>query len=295
VSTVVGYHPGERTAQARAGETAKAEHLERSIRAVVPAVAANFLAERQLLVVGAADEAGRIWATVLAGEPGFIGVPDEGTVSVAALPTPEDPLAPVLGGRSATRVGTIALEPATRRRMRVNGLAEARDAGLVVHAEQVFSNCPKYIQKRRPVRTAATARPGPARRGTELTTAQQLAVSTADTFFLATADAEGHADASHRGGLPGFVEVLSPTTLRWREYPGNGAFMTLGNLETNARAGLVFPDWEAGDLLLLTGEARTDWQNRSVAFELTAVVQLPGAVPLRWSEPEFSPALPPLG
>ncbi|MEZ0064088.1 putative pyridoxine 5'-phosphate oxidase superfamily flavin-nucleotide-binding protein [Streptacidiphilus sp. MAP12-20] len=294
MTAVAGYHSGERVAQALAGETAKAEHLERSIRAVVPAVAANFLAERQLLVVGAADADGRMWATVLTGEPGFIGVPDEGTISVAALPGPGDPLAAVLGGASAPSavpIGTIALEPATRRRMRVNGLVEARDAGLVVHAEQVFSNCPKYIQKRRPVRSTPTAVPGPARWGAELTTAQQLAVSTADTFFLATADAEGRADASHRGGYPGFVEVVSPSTLRWREYAGNGAFMTLGNLELNPRAGLVFPDWETGDLLLLTGEARTDWQERSVAFELTSAVQLPGAMPLRWSEPEFSPAL----
>lgn len=288
----VGYHRGERAAQALAGETERADHLGRSFRDTVPAVAASFLAQRQLLVVGAADGAGRMWATVLAGEPGFISVPDEQTVSVAAMPRPGDPLRGALGG-PAVRVGTIALEPATRRRMRVNGTARGGDLGFVVHAEQVFSNCPKYIQKRHPVQDAQAPQPGPARLGVGLTTRQRIVVGTADTFFLATADRDGRADASHRGGNPGFVETLSPTALRWREYPGNGAYMTLGNLELNPRAGLVLPDWETGDLLLLTGEARTDWQERSVTFELAAVVELPGALPLRWSEPQYSPANPP--
>jgi predicted pyridoxine 5'-phosphate oxidase superfamily flavin-nucleotide-binding protein len=274
---VVGYHRGERAAQALAGETERADHLGRSFRDTIPAVAADFLAQRQLLVVGAADRAGRMWATVLAGEPGFISVP----ASVAAMPHPDDPLRDALS-RPAVQVGTIALEPTTRRRMRVNGTARGSDLGFVLHTEQVFSNCPKYIQKRHPVQDIQAPLPGPARWSTELTTGQRLVVGTADTFFLATADREGRADASHRGGFPGFVETLSPTTLRWREYPGNGAYMTLGNLELNPRAGLVLPDWETGDLLLLTGEARTDWQERSVTFELTAVVELPGALPLRW-------------
>jgi predicted pyridoxine 5'-phosphate oxidase superfamily flavin-nucleotide-binding protein len=295
MATMTAYHPGERAAQARVGDSARAEHLGRSIRDTVPAVAASFLAERQLLVVGAADEGGRMWVTVLTGEPGFVSVPDERTVAVAASPRPDDPLAGVLRGSTPASVGTIALEPATRRRMRVNGVAEPGPSGLLLHTEQVFANCPKYIQKRRPVRSAPATEPGPARWSSALSAAQQLLVATSDTFFLASADAEGHVDASHRGGLPGFVEVLSATRLRWREYPGNGAYMTLGNLELNPRAGLVLPDWENGDALLLTGEARTDWQERSVDFELTAAVHLPGALPTRWTEPEFSPALAALG
>ncbi|MEY9870917.1 putative pyridoxine 5'-phosphate oxidase superfamily flavin-nucleotide-binding protein [Streptacidiphilus sp. MAP12-33] len=301
MTTMTGYHPGERAAQARLGDTTRADHLGRSIRDTVPAVAAAFLAQRQLLVVGAADAAGRIWATVLTGEPGFVSAPDERTVLVAATPAPDDPLAGVLRGSTPARVGTIALEPATRRRMRVNGLAEPGPDGLVLRTEQVFSNCPKYIQKRSPVPVAGTdaiaapaALPGPARWSTELSAAQQEFVAGADTFFLASADGEGHLDASHRGGLPGFVEVLSRTRLRWRDYAGNGAYMTLGNLEVNPRAGLVLPDWESGDLLLLTGEARTDWSERVVDFEATAVVLLPRALPMRWTEPEFSPANPPL-
>lgn len=283
------YHPGERAAQALAGESERPEHLGRSIRSTIPAVAAAFLAERRILTVAAADPAGRLWATLLSGPPGFLSVPDEHTLLAAAAPSAEDPLAAVLSGPA--RVGTIAVEPATRRRMRLNGRAEPTPGGLLVRAEQIFANCPKYIQRRSPIRTASPT-PGPAQRGDELTAVQQLVVATSDTFFIATADDQGNADASHRGGNPGFVQVLGPRRLRWPDYYGNGAFMTLGNLESNPAAGLLFPDWDTGDLLLLTGTARTDWADRGVEFHLDEAVHLPGAMPLLWSEPEYSPANP---
>jgi uncharacterized protein len=283
------YHPGERTAQALAGERERPDHLGRAIRSTVPPVAAAFLAERQTIAVAAADAAGRMWATLLSGPPGFISVPDESTLLVAASPAADDPLAEILSRPS--RVGTIALEPATRRRMRLNGRAEPTSDGLRITADQVFSNCPKYIQKRTPI---ASPRPisRPAARAAQLSTAQQLVISSADTFFIATADDEGHADASHRGGNPGFVQVLGPRRVRWPDYYGNGAFMTLGNLESNPAAGLVFPGWETGDLLLLTGTAHTDWTERAVEFVVDEAVELAGAVPLLWSEPEYSPANP---
>ena len=38
------------------------------------------------------------------------------------------------------------------------------------------------------------------------------------------------ADASHRGGNPGFVRADSPHELSWPDYSGNSMFLTLGNL-----------------------------------------------------------------
>ena len=239
--------------------------------------------------MAAADAAGRMWATLLSGAPGFLSVPDEHTLLVGAQPAAGDPLAAVLA--APARVGTIAVEPATRRRMRLNGRSEPHAGGLRITAEQVFSNCPKYIQRRQPTGNAAAA-PGPAARFTELDPALLPLIAKADTFFIASADAAGDADASHRGGNPGFVKVLGPRRLRWPDYFGNGAFMTLGNLESNPAAGLLFPDWRTGDLLMLTGSARTDWSDRDVEFELDEAVHLPGAMPVVWSEPEYSPANP---
>jgi predicted pyridoxine 5'-phosphate oxidase superfamily flavin-nucleotide-binding protein len=77
-----------------------------------------------------------------------------------------------------------------------------------------------------------------------------------DHFFLASADAEGRPDCSYKGGLPGFVRVLSPHELAWPDYDGNGQFRSLGNLLVNANAGLLFVDWERPGRLRVNGTAR---------------------------------------
>ncbi|MEV6109709.1 pyridoxamine 5'-phosphate oxidase family protein [Streptomyces sp. NPDC051940] len=296
------YTKGELAVQRRAGVSGPAGNALRGIRSEVPEVAAVFLAGQPMIVAGAADPEGRIWATVLTGRPGFLSVPEPGVLAVGARPLPGDPLADILAGEA--KLGTIAIEPATRRRMRLNGTSSPYGEGLRVRLDQVISNCPKYLQKREYGEAGPDAEAVAVRRGAELTVAQQLAVSTADTFFVATASPEGDADASHRGGNPGFVEVLSPTRLRWPDYLGNGMFLTLGNLADNPAAGLVFPDWDTGALLQVTGDARVVWEGaevgrvpgaeRLVEFEVTGVNEIAGAVPLRWSEPEFSRFNPPV-
>ncbi|MFJ9445569.1 pyridoxamine 5'-phosphate oxidase family protein [Kitasatospora sp. NPDC101235] len=300
-TTDTPYHPGERAAQARAGRTERADHAGRAIRRTVPAVAARFLTERRMLVVGAADRDGRVWATQLAGPAGFLSAPDERTMAVAALPAAADPLAGALD--RPARVGTIALDPAGRRRMRLNGrsVPDGR-GGLLVHADEVVANCPKYIQRRTPTDRPAAGPPRTVAAGPVLTTAQLLTVATADTFFIASTGPDGGVDASHRGGFPGFLEPVAPNRLRWPEYPGNSMFLTLGNLELDPRAGLLLPDWETGGSLLVTGEARTDWSEearqgvpgaeRIVELTVTGVVELADATPLAWTDPEYSPAIP---
>ncbi|WP_327070228.1 pyridoxamine 5'-phosphate oxidase family protein [Kitasatospora sp. NBC_01302] len=277
----------------------------------MPAVAAQFLTAQPMLVVGAADAEGRVWAGLLTGRPGFLqaepagGSPDDDapdTVAIQARPVPGDPLAEVLA--APAEVGSIAVEPARRRRMRMNGRAAPTDAGLRLTLAQVFSNCPKYIQTRDftfaqpPAAGSVTAL-----RGSALTLGQQLDIGTADTFFIATADRGGQPDASHRGGNPGFVRVLGPDRILFPDYRGNAMFSTLGNLQENPAAGLLFVDWETGTTLQLTGTARTDWDpahiaevpgaERLVEFTVLQVVELRGAHPLRWTEPGYSRFNPP--
>jgi len=65
---------------------------------------------------------------------------------------------------------------------------------------------------------------------------------------------------SHRGGNPGFVEVLDERTLRVPDYVGNGMFNTLGNFVSNPRAGLLFIDFEGGRTLQLIGTPMIRWE-----------------------------------
>lgn len=298
------YHRGERVVQDRAGVRERAEHAGRAIRTSIPRVAADFLAAQPVLFLGADDGGGRLWATVLTGEPGFLRAPDDRTVTVAARPAGVDPLAEALAG--PTEVGMIAVDPGTRRRMRVNGTARPHGDGLLVHVAQVVANCPKYIQQRVP----DEHRPGAAEarvtaRATALTAGQRARVRAADTFFVTTASDGGGVDTSHRGGNPGFVRVRSGTELEWPDYAGNAMFLTLGNLEVNPAAGLLFPDWGSGTTLHLSGRARVDWSaarladhpgaERVVLFTVTDVVEVAGLSPLRWSAPAYSRFNPVIG
>lgn len=290
-----GYHWGSLAVQERAGVRDLAEHVGRSIGADIREVAAAFLAQQPHLVVGASDGGGRLWASLLTGAPGFVRATGRRRIEVEGGLPEGDPLAGALA-TTGTAVGTLSLDPRTRRRMRLNGTLEATPDGFAVAAEQVFANCPKYLQKRRPLLRERTGS-GVVSRGGVLTPGQARAVRAADTFFIATTAGRDGADASHRGGLPGFVEVHSPAELSWPDYPGNAMFMTLGNLVADPRAGLLFPDWESGAVLQLSGRARTEFGaggERRVRFVVESAVQSLHPGRLLWSAPEYSPANPAL-
>lgn len=292
-TAISAYHAGPLAVQERVGVRELAEHVGRSIGTGIRDVAAAFLGLQPHLVVGAADGAGRMWASLLTGPPGFVRATGPDRIAVVAGALPEgDPLAEALAA-AGTRVGTIALDPRTRRRMRLNGTLAVTPGGFAVGVEQAFGNCPKYLQERQPLELAAHG-PGVVRRGNALTAYQARAVRAADTFFVATtAEADG-ADASHRGGLPGFVEVLSPTELAWPDFAGNSMFLTLGNLAADPRAGLLFPDWESGAVLQLSGRARTEFGadgSRRTRFLVESVVEGVHPGRLLWSTPEYSPHL----
>ncbi|MFF4265940.1 pyridoxamine 5'-phosphate oxidase family protein [Streptomyces virginiae] len=286
------YHRGSLAVQERVGVRGPAEHVGRSIGTGIRDVAAAFLELQPHLVVGAADGAGRMWASLLTGPPGFVRATGSHRIAVVGAVPAGDPLAEALA-TDGTRIGTIALDPRTRRRMRLNGTLAATPRGFAVEAERVFANCPKYLQRRQPLELVEEG-VGVVRHGDALTPGQVRAVRGADTFFIATtAEADG-VDASHRGGLPGFVEVLSPVELAWPDYAGNAMFLTLGNLAVDPRAGLLFPDWESGAVLQLTGRARTEFGadgSRRTRFRVESVVESVHPGRLLWSTPEYSPHL----
>lgn len=285
------HHPGELAVQERA-QVAMEDWGSARVGNQIPPVAERFLGEQRFLVVGAQHE-GRLWCTALAGPEGFIRVHDESTVHVHARPSVSDPLTGAFD--STQEVGILVMDPAKRRRMRVNGQAEPVEAGLLVRADQVYANCPKYIQSRV---VADAARPVPhAAYGDRLTEAHQEWIRAADTFFVATSAPGLGTDASHRGGDPGFLQV-DGRRITWPDYVGNGMYMSLGNLDLDPRAGLLFVDWESGHTLHLTGRARVDWTperaaqhpgaQRVIDFEVDEYVHITHHLPLTWAFEEYS-------
>jgi uncharacterized protein len=282
-------HAGERAVQERAGRAFRG-----AIRDHVPGIAAAFLVEQPVIVIAgrAADE--RMWTSMLTGPPGFLEVPDPRTVYVHALPLPSDPLAALVAGGG--EIGMIAVD--SHHRMRVNGTLAPRADGFAVHTEQVYANCLKYISERHPSR-GGTAESGPTiTNGSALTPAHAAQVRAADMFFIGTSHPDGPADASHRGGNPGFVVVDAPNRLRWPDYVGNSMFMTLGNITLNPHVGLLFPDWSTGGQLQLSGRAAVNWDpaaaaplpgaQRVVELTVDAVRYTGRATDLRWTPPVLS-------
>ena len=132
---------------------------------------------------------------------------DDRTIRIDAAPTPDDPLAENLG--VSRFAGLLAIDFATRRRLRLNGRLERANDGamLAIHPDQVYSNCPKYIQRRTGEESIGRQRPRLRRRMRGLTEDHRTWISRADSFFIATLSPEQGADASHRGGTPGFLAV----------------------------------------------------------------------------------------
>ena len=76
-----------------------------------------------------------------------------------------------------------------------------------------------------------------------------------DMFFLATVDAEGHAQCSYKGGEPGFVRVIDEHTLAFPNYDGNGMYLSMGNVAETGQVGMLFIDFERQHRMRLNGEA----------------------------------------
>ena len=253
------FHEGELAVQERAGETELAAHNGRILGDEVPAGARGFLSRQPMLVVASADREGRLWASLLLGQPGLVSTADGRLVTLdlgRARPAAWDPLGDTL--TAGAEVGLLAIELSTRKRLRINGTVVARDdARVEVAVHEAFPNCPKYIQRRTraPGADAPEAAALDVRQGVALDAAAQARVARADTVFVASRHAERGLDASHRGGPPGFVHVTGARTLRIPDYPGNGMYNTLGNLAVDPAVGLLVMDFAERRAVQITGRA----------------------------------------
>jgi uncharacterized protein len=263
VVTGHGFHDGELAVQRRAGVEKQAARLAGMLAAPdIHGGFQRFLADQDFAVITARDHAGRLWASPLHAYPGFLEGHHQ-VLRVHATPPVADPLA---GLRVGQPVGLLAIDFTNRRRVRVNGaLADADPAELTIHVDQAYGNCPKYIAQRelRHARTVSSPSAGASRRST-LDAADIETISSADTFFLGTIHPQRGADASHRGGLPGFVRVADAREIWWPDYQGNDMFNSLGNLTADPTATLLFVDYHNGKSLHLSGSATLEWTRPGV-------------------------------
>jgi ferredoxin-NADP reductase/predicted pyridoxine 5'-phosphate oxidase superfamily flavin-nucleotide-binding protein len=307
-STPSPFHPDEQEIQSRLGVREKMERFGRQvIREQMPDQHQSFYNQLPFIFVGHADDQGWPWASILHGEPGFLRANTAKQLQLNATPIAGDPLAEAL--TTGTRLGLLGIELPTRRRNRLNGKVSGVSAtGFQLRVDQSFGNCPQYIQTRE--LQLDTTQPQPAAEIEQLHRFDQQAmdlISRSDTFFVASAlagndddaNASAGADVSHRGGLPGFIRIDDQQTLTIPDYLGNFHFNTLGNLQQHPRAGLLFIDFETGDLLTLTGSTEILWDSpetqyfdgaeRLWRFHIKRGLRIKNALRLRWSFGQYSP------
>ncbi|HUF35530.1 MAG TPA: pyridoxamine 5'-phosphate oxidase family protein [Gemmatimonadales bacterium] len=92
----------------------------------------------------------------------------------------------------------------------------------------------------------------------EVQDAERAFIESRDMFFLATVDDRGQPTCSYKGGDPGFVKVITPRTLLFPVYDGNGMYLSLGNIATSARVGMLFIDFETPHRLRVQGIASVE-------------------------------------
>ena len=314
MASVSPFHPGEQEIQTRLGMRDEIEDIgQRFIRDHLPEQHQEFYANLPYLVVGSVDDAGRPWASLLAGPPGFIASPDARRLSISAQPVYGDPLRDNLV--AGVQLGFLGLDYAARRRNRLTGsLIRHDDQGMEIRVRQTFGNCPKYIQAREVVSGGAFGNDDevhPVHELEQLDERSRSIINAADHFFIATNyvvsgenaedDSAQGTDVSHRGGKPGFVRIDDDVTLTFPDFTGNYHFNTLGNIRLNPQAGLLFIDFTSGDLLFLTCAAKIIWDGeelaafhgaeRLVQFAIVKARLVERALPVAFSFVDYSPFL----
>lgn len=308
--TASPFHRSEHELQSRLGVRERVEDLgQRFIRDYMPDEHRAFYAQLPYVLIGSIDQSGRPWASILVGHPGFISSPGPDRLKIETPLIFGDPLNDNLS--PDLQIGLLGIEYHSRRRNRLTGkLVAIHERGVEIKIDQTFGNCPQYIQARKfsiLPEIEQIGAPRPIEIMERLNDPARQIVAKSDNFYIAThysedpKNASHGTDISHRGGRPGFVKIEEDNTIVFPDFSGNNHFNTLGNIRANPVAGLLFIDFNSGDLLYLTGRAKIIWDGellrtfdgaeRLVRIALDQARLIKAAMPIRWDFVDNSPSL----
>ena len=129
-----------------------------------------------------------------------------------------------------------------------------------------------------------------------------------DSFYLASASANGQPYIQHRGGPAGFLKVVGERSLAFADFGGNKQYITAGNLSENDRAHIFLMDYPIRRRLKLWGRARVVEDapallesladpaykarpERAIVFDIEAWdVNCPQHIAPRYTEAQIKPA-----
>ena len=129
-----------------------------------------------------------------------------------------------------------------------------------------------------------------------------------DSFYLASANAEGQPYVQHRGGPKGFLKKIDAGTLGFADFGGNKQYITLGNLAENDRVQIFLMDYANKRRVKVWGRARAVEDDpelftrldpppdatveRAILIEVAAWdVNCPSHIVPRFTEEDLAPAI----
>jgi ferredoxin-NADP reductase/predicted pyridoxine 5'-phosphate oxidase superfamily flavin-nucleotide-binding protein len=246
---------------------------------------ASFMLQKgSMLALGTLDAESRPWTTLWGGSPGFSEPLGGGFIGTRTLVDgTHDPVVQALVGnaingemlqpKDGKMLAGLAIDLMTRKRVKIAGKMVAgtvkevdveidgqndksdlptkqKQIQLVTKIDQSLGNCPKYLNQYQ--LQPALVEPKQLSAGSTLTNEAEALIAHADMFFMTTSTSQDM-DVNHRGGPPGFVRIISSTSLAYPEYSGNRLYQSLGNLQLNPKIGITIPDYETSDVLYITG------------------------------------------
>ena len=90
-------------------------------------------------------------------------------------------------------------------------------------------------------------------RNAELGPNEEAFIHAQRSFYMATVSETGWPYVQHRGGDPGFLQVLDSRTLAFADLPGNRQFISIGNNANDDRVALILVDYAHRQRLKLLG------------------------------------------
>lgn len=134
-------------------------------------------------------------------------------------------------------------------------------------------------------------------------------IAARDSFYFATANADGQPYIQHRGGPQGFLRVIDERTIGFADFGGNQQFITVGNLSENDRVFIFLMDYANRQRIKIWGRARyveddgdllaklvaTDYEARPERAIVVAIeawdVNCPQHITRRFADWQVAPAI----
>lgn len=259
------FHKGQLAVQKLTGEEEIAKSRIPMIQASLHPRSIPFIEHQVLAFLGSEDSHGNIWLSLLVGQRGFITVPSlqEIKFDISKIKSSRQDIF-FKNIRSKPTVGLLFHEAARRARYRAWGIAKEEEDQLCFDIRLGYPSCPKHIQREAIELTENSKVIAPKyTNGTTLGKEEKEWIINAHTFFISTQAKKGDIESSHRGGNPGFIEILENGQLRVPDYFGNSIYSTLGNIYENSKTALLFVDYKKGETLQLSGIAELEFNQNS--------------------------------